>query len=833
MLIVLVGLCVVALAALRGNGQDRKEIGDMDEGQPVRLEAGLPVERQLGEGATHQYLLRLEPGQYARVAAEQKGGDVVLGLLAPDGAPLLKVDNPTGASGFERVSEVAESGGEYRLAVSLSKGAVPGAYAIRLEDLRPATDRDRRLVAAERVFAQADDLRRAKKYEEALGRYRQVLEVRESEGDPGDQAQALHRIGWMLQNLDRWQEAEGFFDRAVEACRTAGDRALEAAALNRRGTMLRLLGRYEDSGVAHEKALKIFQADGNRKGEQSALNNLGNAHLWAGRIQAAVEAYERARSLSRELGHRKEEGIILSNLGEVYLSQGKLPEARDAFDGALRIARDREDDQNAALALLGLGDVATREKRFDEARERLGEALDLQRRLGDRRDQAMTLNLLGTTLLKSGDLKGSGERYAQALALFRELGDIQGEATVLIGLAHLEEARGAARAAAGRYGQAEDLFERLRDRHGLAMAHFGGARARAHEGDLEGAHDLLEASLGAIESLRVESQSLSLRTSYFASKQHYWELYIDVLMGLQAKTGNGGFAVRALQAAERRRFRGLLDALAETRADVRQGIARELLDEERAIHQRLDRIERLRLDALEESGDPERIAALERESRDLLARLDLVRARIRQESPRFADLVQPETVSLDDIQKRLLEPNDLLLVYSLGEDRGFVWAVSQQSFTFAELAGRERIEGAAERFHELLTRSSQRAKSARQPAADEVAELVLAPVAGGSGGEGSVRPRSCRAGRQRPDSGPPHRFRVSEERGNGIADREGAESGAIARVPANLPSSSKVALLPMGSEICRRDPGGRSRAPHRGVARRNVYPPPVGGWFRS
>ncbi|HYO11900.1 MAG TPA: CHAT domain-containing protein [Thermoanaerobaculia bacterium] len=125
----------------------------------------------------------------------------------------------------------------------------------------------------------------------------------------------------------------------------------------------------------------------------------------------------------------------------------------------------------------------------------------------------------------------------------------------------------------------------------------------------------------------------------------------------------------------------------------------------------------------------ERIEALERESRDLLARLDLVRARIRQESPRFADLVQPETVSLDDIQKRLLDPNDLLLVYSLGDDRSFVWAVSQQSFTFAELAGRERIEGAAERFHELLSRSSQRAKSARQPAAEEVGELVLAPVA--------------------------------------------------------------------------------------------------------
>lgn len=706
-----------------------KEIVDMDQGQPVRLEADQPVERQITGGEKHPYLRRLEAGQYLRIAAEQRGTDVVLRLLGPDGARITEVDSPTGGHGFERISEVAAAAGDYRIEVEGLVGARPGEYEIRIEAPRAATDRDRRLVEAERVFVEGDRLRRDKKPEEALARYRQALEVWEAEGGPGDQARAFYRIGWMFQARDRWGEAEGFFDRAIEASRQAKDQAVEAVALNRRGAVRLLLGKYEEARVSHEQALEAFRATGNRNGEKDALNNLGNAHLWAGRIQAAVEAYEAALAQAREIDDRPAECTILGNLGEVYLSQGKLPEARDAFEGALDIARELGDDGKASIALTHLGDVENREGRFPQAQEVLGRALELERQLQDRHGEAITLNLLGTVLLKSGDLERAREQYDQALAIFRELGEVQSEATVLVNLGRLEENRKDFEEASVRYGESREIFERLGDRQGLAMARFGGARAMARRGDLEGARDLLEASLDAVESLRQETQSLSMRTSYLASKQHYWDLYIDVLMGLHERNPSGSFAALALQATERRRFRSLLDALAETRADVRRGIDPALLDEERSLRQRLDRVERKRLEILEGGGDRERTEALERESRELLRQGDLVRARIREKSPRFAALLQPETVSLEQIQTRLLGPNDLLLVYSLGEERSFVWAVSQGSFAVRSLESRERIEGSAERFHELLTRPSRRAKSLRDEAAADLAELVLAPVA--------------------------------------------------------------------------------------------------------
>jgi CHAT domain-containing protein/tetratricopeptide (TPR) repeat protein len=726
-LVALVALWLAILAALGGGGLDQKETKAMDE--PVSLEAGQPLERRIEGGGKHQYLLRVEAGEYVRVAAEQRGIDVVLRLFGPDGALLTEVDSPTGDRGAERVSEVAPAAGAYRLEVEAFEAAVPGDYEVRIEERRAATEVDRRRVEAERVFAEGEGLRRARDWEAALERYGKAVEILDAAGDRAARRHALYGAGRVLESLDRWPEAVRSYDLAVEASRAAGDRAVEAVVLNRRGTLQRLLGRYEASRLSHEQALEAFRANEHPSGEKSALNNLGVADYWAGRVQAAVAAFDGALGLARELGDRRDEGAILANLGEIYLFQGRHAEARDAYEKALAVARELGDTAREAAALSGLGEVESQEGRFSPARDALERAAKLQREQENRRGEALALNSLGTVLLKSGELQASRERYSRALEIFRELGDVQGEATVLVGLGRLEEARGDFPASFTRYGEARERFERLRDRQGLAMARFGGARSLARQGDLQGARELLEASLGAVESLRGEAQSLSLRASYFATKQHYWEQYIDVLMGLHQRDPSGGFDALALQAAERRRFRSLLDALSETRAEVRRGISPALLEEERALQQRLDRIERDRLETLAAGGDRERVETLERETRELLQSLERVRARVRQESPRFADLVQPETVSLQQIQGKLLDADDLLLVYSLGEERSFVWAVTRQSFTVRELPGRERIDSAAERVYGLMTRQSRRGRSLWEEAPADLAELVLAPVA--------------------------------------------------------------------------------------------------------
>src|SRR5262245_32596890 len=108
------------------------------------LEPGKPVERELAGGQGHTYRIALASGQFLRVAVDQKGIDVALRLLGPDGKQLLEMDNPDSTQGRETVSVIAEISGNYELEVlSQAKDAPAGHYAIRIEELRAANEQDR------------------------------------------------------------------------------------------------------------------------------------------------------------------------------------------------------------------------------------------------------------------------------------------------------------------------------------------------------------------------------------------------------------------------------------------------------------------------------------------------------------------------------------------------------------------------------------------------------------------------------------------------------------------------------------------------------------------
>src|SRR4051794_5599776 len=119
-----------------------------------KLLTGQPIAREMRGGEEHTYEFTLNADQYVRVVLDQKGIDVVLALSGADGKQLLEVDNNlSGTRGMEVVSLVAEVTGDYFLKVrSLEKGAAPGRYELRLDELKTATDADRTRVAAERAY---------------------------------------------------------------------------------------------------------------------------------------------------------------------------------------------------------------------------------------------------------------------------------------------------------------------------------------------------------------------------------------------------------------------------------------------------------------------------------------------------------------------------------------------------------------------------------------------------------------------------------------------------------------------------------------------------------
>ena len=114
---------------------------------PVRAQQTLqlkssPIERSLAPKDTaHEYAVTTQGNQAFTVAVEQRGIDVVVTVLAPDGTQLLQVDSAfeeQGTGGTEVANATALSAGEYRVRVAPSErpDAKAAKYTIALSQLR-------------------------------------------------------------------------------------------------------------------------------------------------------------------------------------------------------------------------------------------------------------------------------------------------------------------------------------------------------------------------------------------------------------------------------------------------------------------------------------------------------------------------------------------------------------------------------------------------------------------------------------------------------------------------------------------------------------------------
>jgi CHAT domain-containing protein len=204
-----------------------------------------------------------------------------------------------------------------------------------------------------------------------------------------------------------------------------------------------------------------------------------------------------------------------------------------------------------------------------------------------------------------------------------------------------------------------------------------------------------------VESLRTEVDSRDLRASYFASVYRYHELHVDVLMGLHRRDRQPGLAAAAFEASERARARSLLDSLAEAGVDLRRGLDPGLLSREQVAKAAFDEWAR-RHERPGRPGSPEAAAAAG-EYRDLERHYDQIQAEIRSKSPSYAALTQARPLRVREVQKEVLDTDTLLLEYALGDERSYLWAISDRDQASYELPPRQEIEGAARRVYERLT----------------------------------------------------------------------------------------------------------------------------------
>jgi tetratricopeptide (TPR) repeat protein len=818
------------------------------------LSIGAPIERELPGGQTHTYRIALDAGQFALVQVKQLGVDVALTASGPDGKGFASVNLRLSGEGEEPLAIVADAAGEYILKVTSRnpKSAAVGRYEARIGELRAATERDRARIKAQTLSHEAQTLslerapeakrKAAQLCEEALMLWRQVP-------DPLWEASLLSRLGRLYTDLTEFRQAKDFYSRAVIAKKTIGDRRGEAAAQDGVCRALQLMGdrkgadeclgallpiyrelgdRLDEARVLmniaviingrgdHQAALQlawqalgVFQAEGDRVQQSNAHQTLGQIYGRMNEQQMALDHYERALAIRREGGDKRSVGVTLADTGVIYYHMGDYPRALDYYKQALAIMEEVGDRRTKAILLQSLGVLWKKTGETAKALDAQTQSLALARAVGDRRAEGRTLHAIADLYLLQGEKEKARESLTQALELARGAGDPVGEAAILRQVGRMAAASGDWRQSIDLFQQSLSLSRATGDLQGERDSLGNLAETERKRNNLSEARDYLEKAIELTESLRVKTLRQELRASYLASRQGEYEQYADLLMDLHEQQPNAGYATAAFEVSERGRARSLLETLAEARADIRQGVDAALLAEEGKLADRIRLKEQQRAQLAENSRAAKQTEALAKEIGDLLNEYQSLQARIRASSPRYSALTQPQPATAAEVQKQCLDSNTVLLEFSLGAKRSWLWAVTPEAITGYALPPRAEIETSARNVYELLT--------VRQPKKDLTEAERLKRIA-----EADAKLRSETATLSRTLLGPISAQLRQEWKGKRLAI---VASGALEYVPfAALPQPEMERQSDGETEPHGDRATGRQRA--RGTPSRPVAPSP-------
>jgi hypothetical protein len=83
---------------------------------------------------------------------------------------------------------------------------------------------------------------------------------------------------------------------------------------------------------------------------------------------------------------------------------------------------------------------------------------------------------------------------------------------------------------------------------------------------------------------------------------------------------------------------------------------------------------------------------LDRKSSTLISQIQETRNRLRSENPAYAALQYPEPITLKEIQQKVLDKDTVMLQYSIGKERSYLWLVSPTTVQSYSLPGEKDLE---------------------------------------------------------------------------------------------------------------------------------------------
>lgn len=739
----LVVLTSMALLTTTNFAQDQSQANASLIHQPTStLKSGEAVERTLGPHESVTLALPVHTGLYSEIRVRQIQGMTQSFLIGPDGRDSLPHFNDGGIGSMERIPLIPSQSGTVYLRVESRERHTPVIFQAVRSLERVPLPRDADVVHAESALTEAEYVRhrtgfhttpKVQSSAHILALYDRAyrLAVKAADGDLARES-LIGKARYQIFNSAEYQQGVQTATQATQLSASTPDIDQQALAWKTLASALTFTDHYDASITASQRAIALYRETGDLYWQGIVLGNLADTYREIGdsgkALQAATEALQLAQQLSDDYGVAYTQAAI----GEIYQARGQYQQAIDAYDAALATVNIVHYPQVEGEVWSDMGQIYFRLGDWERAKNAYAHALPILQQDGDGINEIEVLGHLGEIEMHSGHPRHAqlyfrkGLTRAQSQKLVREetflkaglsrtcltihcaedplltlsqarhearqIHQIDGEAAVDAATGDILAMRHDDSGAMHAYVKSAALWQQIPNSSELATVEADMARLDVRQGQLKNARLQIYTALSAIEASRAHIDSDVLRTSYFTSKQSYYDLALEILMRLDRMSPHHGYAEQAWTVAERARARTLLDDLQEgNRADAatsdkkleQMGEALEL-----KIHDMEDQLSRL-------GSSPSDIAQaqqLEQKIHDMLLNADQLEARIHASSPAYHALQEVRNISPSQFSHAVLDAKTALLEYWTGEAESYLWIVTRDGVRSFRLPGRKPLD---------------------------------------------------------------------------------------------------------------------------------------------
>ncbi|MBD2458861.1 tetratricopeptide repeat protein [Nostoc sp. FACHB-87] len=573
-----------------------------------------------------------------------------------------------------------------------------------------------------------------------LGNYQQALEYGEQArklmqkvGDPSKEARVLYVISTIYYLKGDYKKQLAILEEALELQRSVNDQSGQIDTFNDIAGRYQSFGDYQQALNYHNQALELARQIKSPAQEAETLSKIAGIYRDLAEYNSSVNYFDQAQEIYGKIGDKYKQAQTLDAIAGVWHTSQDYPKALEKYQQALQLWRQQQIPFGQLVSLLGTVRTYESLENYPKALDTANRALSLSSELKNNFVKATTLTLIGRIYQGKKDYQNALSSLKQAVSIAKQMENKQIEANALrnIGKTFYKERK--YQEAIATFNQELELRQALNDKVNEAEVMFEIAAIQKAIGKQDIALKQIENTIQTTENLRAKIVSPELRTSYFATKQKYYQFKIDLLMQLHKQNPSKGYDAQALETSERARARSLVELLKEANANIREGIKPELLARERNLQQKFDALEKQRLELASRPNTEKQIAGIKQQIDQLLDDYQQLRTEIRLNSQRYADLKFPEPVTLQEIQQKMLDDDTLLLTYSLGEEHSYLWVVSTTKINSYELPKLAEIEAQAKQFYGYLKSNPKKfsapaATNIGKQSATKLSQMLLQPV---------------------------------------------------------------------------------------------------------